>query len=101
MEITAHASYSEMFYPISYWRTSSGFEVDFILGDHEIAIEVKTAELANSTHLKGLRKFKQEYSVRRSILVSLDSTPRKTQDQIEILPWQVFLEQLWQGKILG
>jgi len=101
MEITAHASYSEMFYPISYWRTSSGFEVDFILGDHEIAIEVKTAELANSTHLKGLRKFKQEYSGRRSILVSLDSTPRKTQDQIQILPWQVFLEQLWQGKILG
>ncbi len=100
MEIVANSSYSELFYPISYWRTASGFEVDFILGDHEIAIEVKSTELANATHLKGLRRFKEEYSVRRSILVSLDSKPRKTQDQIEILPWRVFLERLWSGKVI-
>jgi len=99
MEIAAHSSYSELFYPISYWRTSSGFEVDFILGSHEIAIEIKSTELANSKHLGSLRRFKEEYSVQRSILVSLDPTPRKTEDQIEILPWQVFLEELWQGEI--
>ncbi len=99
MEIIAHSSYSELFYPISYWRTASGFEVDFILGDHEICIEVKSTELANTTHLKGLRRFREEYSVQRSILVSLDSRPRKTEDQIEILPWHIFLEQLWGGGI--
>ena len=99
MEIIAHSSYSELFYPISYWRTASGFEVDFILGDHEIGIEVKSTELANKTHLKGLRRFREEYSVQRSILVSLESRPRKTEDQIEILPWQIFLEQLWGGGI--
>ena len=86
--------------PISYWRTASGFEVDFILGDHEITIEVKSTELAYATHLKGLRRFKEEYSVRRSILVSLDSKPRMTEDQIEILPWQIFLEQLWGGELV-
>jgi predicted AAA+ superfamily ATPase len=95
MEITAHASYSDLFYPLSYWRTASGFEVDFVLGDHEVAIEVKSTDLADSRHLSGLRRFKEEYAVRRSILVSLDPRPRKTEDQIEILPWQVFLEQLW------
>ena len=100
MEIVAHASYSELSYPIAYWRTASGFEVDFILGDHEIAIEVKSTEAANANHLKGLRRFKEEYSVRRSILVSLDSKPRKTEDQIEILPWQTFLEQLWGSEII-
>ena len=99
MEITAHSSYSELFYPISYWRTSSGFEVAFILGDHEIAIEVKSTDFANSTHLKGLRRFKEEYPTRRSILVSMDPTPRKTEDLIEIVPWRVFPEQLWQGDI--
>lgn len=92
--------YSELSYPIAYWRTASGFEVDFILGDHEIAIEVKSTEAANANHLKGLRRFKEEYSVRRSILVSLDSKPRKTEDQIEILPWQTFLEQLWGSEII-
>jgi len=56
--------------------------------------------LANKTHLKGLRRFREEYSVRRSILVSLDPKPRKTEDQIEILPWQLFLEQLWGGDII-
>jgi len=100
MEIRAHSSYSESFYPIYYWRTASGFEVDFILGDHEIAIEVKAAELASTTHLKGLRRFKEEYKVRRSILVSLDSKSRETEDRIEILPWQIFLKQLWDGEII-
>ena len=99
MELVAHSNYSELFYPITYWRTSSGFEVDFVLGDHETAIEVKSTKLANTTHLKGLRRFKEEYSVQRSILVSLDSKPRKTEDQIEILPWQIFLEQLWAGEV--
>jgi len=100
MEIMAHSSYSELFYPISYWRTASGFEVDFILGDHEISIEAKSTELASTTHLKGLRRFKEEYTVRRSILVSLDLKPRKTEDQIEILPWQEFLKQLWGGEVI-
>ena len=100
MEIVAHSSYSELFYPITYWRTSSGFEVDFVLGDSEISIEVKSTDSANTTHLKGLRRFREEYPVRRSILVSLDPKPRKTEDQIEILPWQMFLEQLWSGKVV-
>ncbi|MEW6666070.1 MAG: AAA family ATPase [Thermodesulfobacteriota bacterium] len=99
MEITAHASYSEIFYPITYWRTTSAFEVDFVLGDHEVAIEVKSTELANDAHLKGLRSFKDEYTVRRPLLVSLDPTPRRTEDGIEILPWQVFLRDLWDGRI--
>jgi predicted AAA+ superfamily ATPase len=100
MEITAHASYSDLFYPLSYWRTTSGFEVDFVLGDHEIAVEVKASELSNESHLKGLRRFREEYRTRRSLLVSLDPKPRKTQDQIEILPWKTFVEELWAGRIL-
>jgi len=100
MEISAHGSYSDLYYPVSYWRTTSGFEVDFVLGDHEIAIEVKATELANDSHLKGLRRLKEEYGVRRSLLVSLDQAPRKTQDRIEILPWKTFLEELWSGGIL-
>ncbi len=100
MEITAHSSYSELFYPLAFWRTSAGLEVDFILGDHEISIEVKATASANSSHLKGLRRFKEEYSTRRSILVSLDSNPRNTEDQIEILPWEIFLKQLWEGEVI-
>jgi uncharacterized protein len=97
MELQAHASYSEQFYPISYWRTASGFEVDFILGDGEIAIEVKSSTQVNYRQLKSLRAFKEEHAPRRSIVVSMDSAPRMTDDSIEILPWNVFLDALWEG----
>ena len=41
MELVAHRSYSETNYKIEFWRTKSGLEVDFIIGNGEVAIEVK------------------------------------------------------------
>ena len=40
-EIYAHSRYSGKEYPIYYWRTASQLEIDFVLGDQEVAIEVK------------------------------------------------------------
>ena len=94
MELKAYSSYSEKFYPLYYWRTTSGFEVDFVLGDGEIAIEAKSSKQVNYRQLKGIRAFKEEHSPRRSIVVSCDREPRKTEDGIEILPWQHFLQML-------
>ena len=34
-EMSAHSRYSNLHYPIAYWRTASQLEVDFVLGDHE------------------------------------------------------------------
>jgi len=98
-EIHAHSNYSDLNYPVSYWRTVSQTEVDFILGDHEAAIEVKATEMANARHLKGLKSFSEEYKVKRRILVSNDKHPRKTEG-IDILPWKIFLDQLWAGEVI-
>ena len=98
-EIYAHQHYTQSDYTISYWRTTSGLEVDFILGDHEVALEVKATPNASARHLKGLKSFADEYTVKRKILVTLDPLPRKTGD-IEILPWNRFLELLWNGGII-
>ncbi|MBW6481301.1 MAG: AAA family ATPase [Bacteroidales bacterium] len=98
-EIYAHQHYTQSDYTISYWRTTSGLEVDFILGDHEVALEVKATPNASARHLKGLKSFADEYTVKRKILVTLDPLPRKTGD-IEILPWSRFLELLWEGEII-
>ena len=100
MEIKAHAGYSEKNYPIAYWRTVSQIEVDFILGDHEVAVEVKSTAQAGNHHLKGLRALKEELVAKHYILVSLDPRPRQTEDGIEILPWKTFLERLWEGQLL-
>ncbi len=99
LEILAHSSYSELFYPLTYWRTASQIEVDFILGDHEIAVEVKSTTQAKGHHLKNLRAFKDEHPSSRCILVTMDTRPRRTEDGIDVLPWRDFLEQLWGGKI--
>lgn len=98
-EIYAHSSYSDLNYPISYWRTASQVEVDFILGDHEAAIDVKSTDSANPRHLKGLKSFGEEYKVKKLILVSNDPYPRLV-DNVSIMPWREFLEKLWAGYII-
>ena len=99
MEILAHSSYSELNYPVAYWKTASGFEVDFVLGDHELAVEVKSASMVGNRHLKGIRAFKEEHAARHYIVVSMDPQPRKTTDGIDILPWNIFLERLWEDSL--
>lgn len=98
-EIYAHSHYSDLHYPVSYWRTASQIEVDFIIGDHEIAVEVKAANNVNARHLKGLSAFAEEYKVKKQIVVSTDPYPRKIGKTL-ILPWQEFLNQLWSNEII-
>jgi predicted AAA+ superfamily ATPase len=100
MELSAHSRYTEKNYPISFWKTSSGIEVDFILGDHEVAVEVKSSEMVTDRHLKGLRAFREDYQTRRLIVISMDPKPRKTADGIDILPWEEFLSRLWGNTII-
>jgi predicted AAA+ superfamily ATPase len=99
LELDAHSHYSDINYPVYYWRTASQIEVDFILGDHEVAIEVKSTNLVNPRHLKGLKSFAEEYNVKKAIVVSTDPYPRMI-DNISVMPWKVFLEQLWGGGII-
>ena len=98
-ELVAHRHYSGVGYEIAYWRTSSGLEVDFVLGDKDVAIEVKATDRAAAHHFRGLTAFREDYRVRRAILVTLDPRPRET-DGITVLPWRVFFERLWGGEIV-
>jgi predicted AAA+ superfamily ATPase len=98
LEVLAHSSYSDLDYPVFYWRTASQLEVDLILGK-DTAVEIKSTEKVTDRHLKGLRAFKEEHTA-RTILVSRDPRPRKTHDDILILPWQDFLDRLWANDII-
>jgi uncharacterized protein len=99
-ELRAYAHYSGRRFTISYWRTSSQFEVDFVLGKGEVAIESKSSDELSSHHLKGLRAFGEEYPRARRIVVTRETRKRITEDKIEIYPWQRFLEELWDEKLL-
>lgn len=99
-ELVAHSHYSGIQYPMYYWRTTSQIEIDFVLGDHEVAIEVKSTANANPRHAKGLKKFAEEYKVKKQILVTNDSFPRQM-DNTLVLPWNIFLQKLWAGEIIN
>lgn len=98
-ELYAHSNYSGSEYPIAYWRTASQIEVDFILGNHEVAIEVKSTNNIQERHLKGLKHFMEEYKVKHPIIVCNEPLARKHGD-IWILPWKIFLEKLWNNEFI-
>ncbi len=100
MELKAYQAYRNPELPLHYWRTSSGLEVDFILGDMECAIEIKTSKRIDSSAAKALKSLRSSHTVKRSIIVSFESEPKKLNDGIECLPWKLFLEMLWADQII-
>ena len=85
--------------PLGYWRSLSGFEVDFILME-KVAIETKTTRRHTARDLKGLKALKEEGLFSRYILVCNEDYAQTTEDDIEIVPWRQFLDELWAGKII-
>jgi predicted AAA+ superfamily ATPase len=81
---------------LSYWRSTSGFEVDFIIGDHT-AVDVQAKESVSPTDVKSLRALAEEKKLKRYLCVCLEPRTRKT-DEIVILPFKTFLEALWNGE---
>jgi predicted AAA+ superfamily ATPase len=100
MEIQAHRSYRELGYGVHFWRTKSGLEVDFVLGDGEVAVEVKGSSRIDATDLRSLRAFVADHRPRRAILVCNERAPRLVEG-IDVLPWREFLVRLWAGRVLS
>ena len=99
LEMLAHSSYHEIDYSINFWRTKSGQEVDLILGDGEVAVEVKGSAMVDKRALRPLKSFIELYSPRQAIVVCNEKEER-LHDGIRIMPWRLFLQQLWQDKII-
>ena len=101
-ELSAFLSYSGARADLSYWRLTTGSEVDFVVGNMRLALEVKSATQVVSHHLKGLRDLAVEYpDVARRVVVCRESRRRVTEDGIEILPVEDFVDRLWSGELLG
>jgi uncharacterized protein len=94
-ELTSYSDYVSQ-ESLSYWRSTTGFEVDFIIGDHT-AIEVKAKQNVAAQELKSLRALAEEKQLKRYLCVSLEPRPRKI-DGILVLPLTEFLDALWAGE---
>lgn len=97
LELRAFLSYRRKDAALTFWRSQSGLEVDFVVGK-ELAIAVKSTDLVQERDLKGLRALREEGLIRKCLVVSRD-TERRVLDGIEIYPWAEFLDSLWAGQL--
>jgi len=94
-ELTCHRDYVSGD-SLSFWRSTSGFEVDFILGDHT-AVEVKAKKTVSPRELRSLRALADEKKFKRLICACLETRAR-TVNGVQILPYREFLSRLWENE---
>lgn len=98
MELKAYQAYRNPDMPISFWRSSTGQEVDFILGDKEVAIEVKGQKRVHDGDNRTLSALREDGPIKHALIVCLENQPRKLGKDTYVVPWKYFLEQLWAGE---
>jgi len=99
-ETMAWLGYNHSDKQLSYWHTADNKEVDMVVGDAELAVEVKSTTHANASDLKGLKFFGEEHPEAHLMLVSMDPMPRML-NGIEVWPATDFLKRLWSGQIIS
>ena len=105
LELHAYIGLNDLDQAISYWRTHTGIEVDFIIHlkrGTPIPVEVKISENVHNTEFKGLKTFMREYEVNKGYMVCMEERARKIivdEGEIILLPVEEFLKRLWNKEI--
>ncbi|MCL5073926.1 MAG: ATP-binding protein [Actinobacteria bacterium] len=97
MELRAYKAYRNPELDITYWRTSTGYEVDFILGEKQVALEIKSGKMVHDIDLRSLKTLQEDGKVKHLLIISQEKYPRDM-GNIKIIPWKIFLEMLWAGE---
>lgn len=97
-ELKTYADYHQID-ELAYWRTVTGFEVDFILGN-QTAIEVKASRNVSMQDLKNLSALGEEQKLKNYIVVCQEDRERVVDHGIRIMPWRIFLERLWSDELV-
>lgn len=98
-EVRAYISYHDKLESLAFWKTTSGFEVDLIIGNMKLACEFKSTDSARKEHLKGLNALLEEQTVKQCYLISMDPTSRQLENGIRVLHYKKFLKELWSDKL--
>jgi uncharacterized protein len=93
-ELRAYHSYRRSSEPLTYFRSRSQLEVDFVLGDR-VAIEVKASGRVSDRDARGLNALSEDVRLQKRIIVCTELEPRLLDNGIEVLPVAHFLNQLW------
>lgn len=101
-ELRAHLHYGDLDYPVFYWRTREGAEVDFVVETPRgpVAIEVKSTERWDARFNAGLARFRAEHPKLRAAFGVYCGERALRDGDLRVLPWRRFLEELAAGAIV-
>ncbi len=103
MLLRAHGAAKRAWDGIHYWSPAEAklTEVDFLLtqGKEKKAVEVKAAPRLREDHLRGLRAIDGLAGLKRRVLVYLGNSVLKTEDGIEVWPFETFADKLAAGRL--
>ena len=100
LELRSFLDYRRRDEELTYWRSRSRFEVDFLVGD-SIGIEVKSKARVSPRDYKGLIALGEEVKLKKKIVICRERVLRQTDEGVIIMPAGHFLSRLWAGEILA
>ena len=102
-EIRAYLAYNGLRYPLHYWRTHDGVEVDLLCesGAGFIAVEMKASARWDARYNRGLNRLRDELGAGRVTCYGVYEGERPaTWGSVRVLPAPEFLKRLWNGEVL-
>ncbi len=103
-ELRAYLHYNDKEYPLYYWRSHGGNEVDIFLekANGFLAIEIKSATVWERKYNRGLHRLREELGKDKVKCLGVFLGERLTQmDGINIYPAMQFLRLLWKNQIIN
>ncbi|MGH8582590.1 MAG: ATP-binding protein [Gammaproteobacteria bacterium] len=100
--IRAYRDYRNICDEVFYWApTGSGTEVDFLLrrGAELVAVEVKSRTTFSESWCRGLRAVASMKGLKRRLLVYAQGPVLRTEDGIDVLPFERFARLLAEGAL--
>lgn len=98
-ELRAYLSYRQLSLPLTYFRSLSQIEVDFVVGDR-LAIEVKGGGRVSERDAKPLYQLAEDLPLEEKILVCTERTERVLDGGAHVMPLTRFLEALWADELI-
>lgn len=103
-EIRAYVHYKELEYPLHFWRSQSGVEVDIFLETSKgyLAVELKANAMWGKRFNRGLNRLSEELGKDKVTCIGVFMGERElTMGNVSVYPALNFLKRLWSGEIIS
>ena len=102
-EIRAYLHYTELDYPLYFWRSPNGVEVDILLETSKgfVAIELKNGKRWDKRFNRGMHRLSEEFGKNKISCFGVFMGDRTlTIDNVMVYPSLGFLRRLWDGVVI-